>query len=277
MAAFHPPIVALAPQRVAAQRPAQRRQEARAQLLHPLRVIPTKLHPPVGLEGHRRLHPPRPQPGQHQQQECQPVRGAQGMTEGQEAQPRTPVAGRPLVARQPLAGQMCRQRCPQAALIANVFDVRLDQREGLLALPGPQRRIDAPTTLTWAHQTVAPQDVADGVGGDRLAVLGQIPGQPPPPQLGLLVGPHHQLLELRWRLTRRMVRAARAVGQPRLPLLLVALHPLAHHLPRGVPQTRRLADAAGLLNRAQQLLSCLNPIHSVYFPIGQLGHRRCSS
>ena len=45
MAALHPPIVALAPQRVAAQRPAQRRQKARAQPLHPPRVIATELHP----------------------------------------------------------------------------------------------------------------------------------------------------------------------------------------------------------------------------------------
>jgi hypothetical protein len=57
MTAFHPTIVAFTPQRVAPQGSPQRHQEALAQFLHVAGIVTPKLLPPVGLEGHRCLHP----------------------------------------------------------------------------------------------------------------------------------------------------------------------------------------------------------------------------
>ena len=69
---------------------------------------------------------------------------------------------------------------------------------------------------------------------------------------------------------------AGAIFYARESFSLVASNPLLDHLSGSVPATGCLADAAGLPMGSHNAKSCLDPVHSVDFPVGQVCHSRSS-
>jgi len=89
---------------------------------------------------------------------------------------------------------------------------------------------------------------------------------------GLLPSLKDLLLDLGRSLPWRGARTAGAIFQARETLGLVAPDPLSDHLSRGAPATGCLADARRLVIGGHQPKSCLDPGHSVNFPVGQVCH-----
>ena len=121
------------------------------------------------------------------------------------------------------------------------------------------------------------QDVSNGVRRQEYAFGLQEQGQRLPTIMRFFPGLHHLLFDLSGCLARGMVRAPRAIFEAIQSLRLKPTRPLAHYLPGGVPAPSSLTDTARLGVRLDQTTSCLFCIHSVYFPVGHIGHSWCSS
>jgi len=174
-------------------------------------------------------------------------------------------------------GEMVDMGSSEGSFVVDVFDIGLDKGKGGFSFPGPQGRVDRLALRFGLRWAVTPQDVAKGVRGKAKSLRAEVEGQTLAAIVRFLPCLQNTLLDILCCLARGVQGATRMILQPRTALLLEASHPLAHYLPGGVPVACCGTDTARLLIGAHQMLSCLNSAHSVYFPVGQIGHRRCSS
>ena len=109
--------------------------------------------------------------------------------ERQQAQARATFQKSPLIARQAVLAQVIPAFRAERALVVDVFDIGLDERERLLALPRPVRGIEASARFAGAAGCgcVAFEDVSDGIGGEVNAVLGEVSGEALASVAGFLV------------------------------------------------------------------------------------------
>jgi hypothetical protein len=278
MTALHTTIILFAPQRNAPQLRPQRTQKLCLQASDFVRVRPTPLLTPVGLEGHLRLHPAQPQPTHCQTQKRHPVQRGNLTAERQQAQPRATFKESPLIAGEAMLAQVIPAFGAERALGVDVFDIGLNERKRFLALPRPVRGIEATALFagTAGCWCVAFQDVSDGVGGEVNAVLGEVSGEALASVVGLLVALQHALLYVGVGFSGLAFGGFGQVVQSLLAVLSVALNPLAHELWGGVASSCGFAVVLGLLVDVDDAFACLDGVHVVYLLIGKFHRWRAS-
>jgi len=192
----------------------------------------------------------------------------------QQAQPRATFKESPRVAGQAVLAQGIPAFGGERALGVDGFNIGLDERKRLLALPRPVRRIEASALFagTAGCWCVAFQDVSDGVGGEVNAVLGEVSGKPLASVVGFLVALRHALLYVGVGFSGLAFWGFGQVVQCLLSVLLVAFDPLAHALWGGVGLLCGFAVVLGLLVEVDDAFGCLEGVRGVYLLIGKF-HR----
>ncbi len=198
--------------------------------------------------------------------------------ERQQAQPRATFKESPLVAREAVLAQVIPAFGAERALGVDGFDIGLDARKRLLALPRPVRKIEASALFagTAGCWCVAFQDVSEGVRGEVNAVVGEVSGEALASVGVFLLGSPHALLDVGVGFFGLAFLGFGQVVQSLLAVLLVALPPLAHELWGGVASLCGFAVVLGLLVDVGDAFACLEGVRGVYLLIGKFRRWRVS-
>jgi hypothetical protein len=162
----------------------------------------------------------------------------------------------------------------ERALGVDGFDIGLDERKRLLALPRPVRGIEASARFagTAGCWCVAFQEMSEGVGGEVNAVWGEVAGEALASVVGSLVALPHALLCVGVGCSGLAFWGFGQVVQCLLAVLLVAFDPLAHALWGGVASWCGFAVVLGLLVDVDDAFACLEGVCGVYLLRGKF-HR----
>jgi hypothetical protein len=162
----------------------------------------------------------------------------------------------------------------ERALGVDGFDIGLDERKRLLALPRPVRKIEASARFagTAGCWCVAFQEMSEGVGGEVNAVWGEVAGEALASVVGSLVALPHALLCVGVGCSGLAFVGFGQVVQCLLAVLLVAFDPLAHALWGGVASWCGFAVVLGPLVDVDDAFACLEGVCGVYLLRGKF-HR----
>ena len=178
MAAFHAAIVLLTAEGIAAQGAIKRLEETLLQGSDVLRVISAELGAPISLEGDCRGNAIASEPEQDQEQESKAIGAIVAMAVGQETQASTAIAGCPLIPGQMMLAHVLPEGGTQGPFVQDIFYISLDKGEGDLLIPSPMGRIEGLALMAlMASDTLAAQDMANGVRGDGDALPLQVQSQ----------------------------------------------------------------------------------------------------
>lgn len=143
-------------------------------------------------------------------------------------------------------------------------------------LPDPHGGIEGFATVAFLGRSSSSQHMANGVRGKPESEGAQVESQSMSSVAGLVPSLQDLLVDVARGLRWGVIRTATATFQARESLRFAASEPLPDHLPGGPQATGCVADAPRLVIGRHKLKSCLDPGHSVAFPVGEACHSGCS-